>query len=190
MTLTRTVNAALLSPALVWSAIGLRDLLQNGFHSYTSLFPIPFKTHTLSLLNMTAFYIVTFLIITPRRPVRNFSIATSLIFLFNALYEFVYAIFYDVTALVVALPLLTGGIVLILVLNRKLHLLTRHKSKIFLAVLLFFCFLAVMITLNQTGFFAQVHLYLSGQTANDPHSPLWFLSKVLCLWMLFPLLKH
>jgi hypothetical protein len=68
MTLTRTVNAALLSPALVWSAIGLRDLLQNGFHSYTSLFPIPFKTHTLSLLNMTAFYIITFVIITPRRP--------------------------------------------------------------------------------------------------------------------------
>ena len=45
-----------------------------------------------------------------------------------------------------------------------------------------------MFILNYTGFFAQVDLWLKGQTTNDPHNPLWILSKFLCVWMFFPLL--
>jgi hypothetical protein len=42
-----------------------------------------------------------------------------------------------------------------------------------------------MLMLSHIGFFAQMHLYLSGQTTNDPHNPLWILSKTLCVWMFF-----
>lgn len=167
----------------------MNALLQNGFYSYSSLFPFPFRMHSLSLLNVSIFYLVTFLAVTPREPVKNFAITCSMLFLFNAIYEFSFAIFYDLRGLIVALPLVVGAVVLVLLLNRRFKFLTRDKRNISLAMLSFSCFIVVMFTLNQSGFFEQVRFYLSGQTANDPHNPLWILSKIICLWMLFPMLE-
>jgi len=183
------VSSVLLLPALVWSVIGLNDLFRNGLYSYSSLFPFPFKMHTLSLLNVSMFYLATFLVVTPHKPVKNFLITCSLLFLFNAVYEFVFAVFYDWKGLMVALPLVLGGFALVLLLNRKYSFLTNDKRKISLAMLCFSSFLLLMLTLNQSGFFEQVRLYLSGQTETDPHNPLWILSKIVCLWTLFPLLR-
>jgi hypothetical protein len=44
---------------------------------------------------MTTFLVATFLTLTPRKPLRNLTVVVTLVFLFNAVYEFVYAIFYD-----------------------------------------------------------------------------------------------
>ena len=189
MKLSTIVSAALLVPAVVWIAIGIYALLHNGFYSYSSLFPFPFRMHTLSLLNVSVFYLVTFLVVTPCEPMRNFLIVCSMLFLFNAVYEFVFAVFYDWKGLMVALPLILGGFALVLLLNRKYSFLTKDKRKISLAMLCFSSFLMLMLTLNQSGFFEQVRLYLSGQTETDPHNPLWILSKIVCLWTLFPLLR-
>jgi len=183
------VSTALALPAVVWSVIGLSDLFQNGLYGYSSLFPFPFKMHTLSLLNVSTFYLVTFLLVTPHKPMRNFLITCSLLFLFNAVYEFVFAVFYDWRGLIVALPLVVGGFVLVLLLNLKYKFLTKDRRKISLAMICFSCFLLLMLTLSQSGFFEQVRLYLSGQRGTDPHNLLWILSKIVCLWMLFPLLK-
>ena len=189
MRLSVIVSTALLVPALVWLVIGTYALLHNGFYSYSSLFPLPFKMHSLSLLNVSIFYLVTFLGVTPREPMRNFLIVCSMLFLFNAVYELVFAVFYDSRGLIVALPLALGGGLLVLLLNRKFKFLTRDKTKISLAVLCFSCFLALMLTLYESGFFEHLRLYLSGHTAIDPHNPLWILSKIIALWMLFPLLN-
>jgi len=121
---------------------------------------------------------------------KNFLITCSMLFLFNAVYEFVFAVFYDWRGMLVALPLVLGGFALVFLLNRKYGFLTKDRKKISLAMLCFSCFLLLMLMLNQSGFFEQVRLYLSGQTATDPHNPLWILSKTASLWMLFPLLKR
>jgi len=204
MKLSTIVNVILLFPAVVWSVNGINNLLKNGFYSYTFLLPFALKIHTISLLNITIFYLITFLIIKPQKPVKNFSISSSLLFLSNAVYEFVYAIFFcnalvlaprfegpappPFGGIILALPLVLGGILLLRFLNLRFHFLTNDKNKIFLFLLCFSSFIAVMLMLNHTGFFAQMHLYLSGQTTNDPHNPLWFLSKILCVWMFFALL--
>lgn len=189
MKLSTIVSAALLVPAVVWIAIGIYALLHNGFYSYSSLFPFPFRMHTLSLLNVSVFYLVTFLVVTPCEPMRNFLIVCSMLFLFNAVYEFVFALFYDSRGLIVALPLVLGGGLLVLLLNRKFKFLTSDRRKISLAIVCFSCFLVVMLLLNRSGFFEYVRSYLSGETSTDPQNPLWILSKIICLWMLFPLLK-
>jgi len=201
--LSKIVNAILLFPAVIWSITGINNLLKNGFNSYTFLLPFPLKIHTISLLNITIFYLITFLIIKPHKPVKNFLISFSLLLLSNAVYEFVYAIFMcnalilarqfggpapPFGGIILALPLVLGGILLLRFLNLKFHFLTNYKNRIFLFLLCFFSFIAVMLLLNHTGFFAQMPLYLSGQATNDPHNPLWILSKTLCAWMFFPLL--
>ena len=202
--LNKIVDVILLLPAVVWSLNGIIDLLKNGLYSYTFLLPFSFKIHTFTLLPITTFYLTTFLIIKPHKPVKNFLISFSLLFLFNAVYEFVYAIFMcnaimlaphfgDPTpppfgGIILALLPVLGGILLLLFLNRRFHFLTNNRNKIFLFSMGFSSFVAVMLMLNYTGFFAQVNLYLNGQTTNDPHNPLWILSKILCMWMFFPLL--
>ena len=196
----------LLLPAVVWSLIGIIDLLKNGLYSYSFLLPFPFKIHTFTLLSMTSFYITTFLIVKPHKPVKNFLISFLLIILFNAIYEFVYGIFM-INALTSPshfggptpahppLKPFEGSVLVILVvlpllffLNRRFHFLTNDRNKIFLFLLCFLGFITVMFILNYTGFFAQMHLWLERQITNDPHNPLWILSKFLCAWMFFPLL--
>jgi len=189
MRLPTMVKGVLLLPALAWLAIGSNDLFRNGLYSYSSLFPFPFKMHTLSLLNIGMFYLTTFLVVTPHKPVKNFLITCSLLFLFNAVYEFAFAVFYDWKGLIVTFPLVLGGLALVLLLNRRYSFLTSDRRKISLAMICFSCFFLLMLTLNQSGFFEQVRLYLSGQTATDPHNLLWIVSKMVCLWTLFPLLK-
>ncbi len=205
MKLSKVVNVILVFPAVVWSVNGINNLIKNGFNSYTFLLPFSLKIHTISLLNITLFYLITFLIIKPHKPVKNFLISSSLLFLSNAVYEFVYAIFYcnalvlalqfdgparppPFGGIVLALPLVLGGILLLRFLNLKFHFLTDYKNKIFLFILCFSSFFAVMLMLNHTGFFEQMYLYLSGQATNDPHNPLWILSKTLSIWMFVPLL--
>ena len=207
----KIVDAILLLPAVVWSFIGIIDILKNGLYSYTFLLPFPFKIHTFTLLPITTFYLTTFLTIKPHKPVRNFLAAFLFIFISMATYELVYGIFMINTHMFVPhfegappmrlhhrmLPFgpfegsiwaLLGGIPLLFFLNRRFHFLTSDKRKIFLFLTCFSSFIAVMLTLNHLGFFAQMHLYLSGQTTNDPHNPLWILSKILCVWMFFLLL--
>jgi hypothetical protein len=191
----KIVDVILLLPAVVWSLIGIIDILKNGLYSYTFLLPFPLKIHTFTLLPITTFYLTTFLIIKPHKPVKNFLISSSVLFLSNAVYEFVYAIFICNAnpALppfggTIALPFVLGGIPLLFFLNQRFHFLTNDKRKIFLFLMCFSGFIAVMLVLNHMGFFAQMHLYLSGQATNDPHNPLWILSKILCIWIFFPLL--
>ena len=204
MKLSKILNVILIFPAMVWSFNGINDLSKKGFSSYTFLTPFPFKSHTVSLLNIAIFYLVTFLIIKPHKPVKNFLISLSLLFLSNALYELVYAIFMcnafilapsidsltppPFGGIIIALPLVLGGIFLLRFLNRQIHFLTNDRNRIFLFLACFSSFIAAMLILNNTGFFAEVYLYLSGQITNDPHNPLWILSKTLCVWMFFPLL--
>jgi len=205
--LSKIVNVILLFPAVVWSVNGINDLLKNGFYSYTFLTPLPFKIHTFTLLPSTTFYLTTFLIIKPHKPVKNFLIPFSFLILSIAAYEFVYGIFMINTSMPAphfggptpphpplgpfegSILALLGGIPLLFFLNRRFHFLTNDKNRIFLFLLGFSGFIAVMLMLSHTGFFAQMHLYLSGQTTNDPHNPLWILSKTLCVWMFFPLLN-
>ena len=201
----KIVDVILLLPAVVWSLIGIIDILKNGLYSYTFLLPFPLKIHTFTLLPITTFYLATFLIIKPRKPVKNFLMSFIFIFLSIAAYEFVYGIFMINTLMPApqfggpTLPhpplvfegsilALLGGIPLLFFLNRRFHFLTNDKRKIFLFLMCFSGFIAVMLVLNHMGFFAQMHLYLSGQATNDPHNPLWILSKILCIWMFFPLL--
>jgi hypothetical protein len=201
----KIVDVILLLPAVVWSLIGIIDILKNGLYGYTFLLPFPLKIHTFTLLPITTFYLTTFLIIKPRKPVKNFLIPFSFLFLSIAAYEFVYGIFMINTLMPAphfggptpphpplvfegSILALLGGIPLLFFLNRRFHFLTNDKRKIFLFLMCFSGFIAVMLVLNHMGFFAQMHLYLSGQATNDPHDPLWILSKILCIWMFFPLL--
>jgi hypothetical protein len=208
--LNKIVDVVLLLPAVVWFLNGIIVLFKNGLYSYTFLLPSYFKIHTFTILSITTFYLTAFLIIKPRKPVKNFLIPFSFLFLFVAVYEFVYGIFMINTLMSAphfggptpplpppgpfpgpfggSILALLGGIPLLFFLNRRFHFLTTNRNKIFLFLLCFSSFIAVMLILNYTGFFAQIHLYLSGQITNDPHNPLWILSKILCMWMFFPLL--
>lgn len=202
----KIISVILLFPAIAWSFNGIINLLKNGLYSYTFLSPFPFKIHTFTLLPITTFYLTTFLIIKPHRPFRNFLIPFSFILLSLAFYEFVYGIFM-INALTLVphfrgpAPLhpligpfegsmlaLLGGIPLLFSLNRQFRFLTSDQKRVFLFLLCFSSFIAVMLILNSTGFFAQMHLYLSRRIIKDPHNPLWILSKILCAWMFFPLL--
>lgn len=204
MELSKIVNVILLFPAVAWSVNGINNIVKNGFYSYTFLTPFPFKIHTITLLNITIFYLITFLVIRPHKPVKNFLITFSFLFLSMAVYEFAYGIFIINLIPAPAPPkqpnppfgpfhgsilALLGGIPLLFFLNRRFHFLTSDKRKIFLFLMCFSGFIAVMLMLNYTGFFAQMAFYLSGQATNDPHNPLWILSKILCIWMFFPLLN-
>lgn len=199
------ISAILLFPAIAWSLNGINTLLKDGLYSYTSLPPFPLKIHISTLLLVTTFYLTTFLIIKPYKPLKNFLISFSLLFLSNTVYELVYAVFICNTpmltlplersaplpfsGIVLTLPLILGGILLLLFLNRRFHFLTNDKNKILLFLLYLSSFITVTFMLHYTGFFKQMTLYLSGQTTNDPHNPLWVLSKVLCVWAFFPLLN-
>jgi hypothetical protein len=204
--LNKIVDAILLLPAVVWSLTGIIDILKNSLYGYTFLLPFPLKIHTFTLLPSAAFYLTTFLIIKPHKPVKNFLIPFSFLFLSMAVYEFVYGIFMISTLMPAphfggptqphpppgpfegSILALLGGIPLLLFLNRRFHFLTNDKRKVFLFLMCFSGFVAVMLVVNHMGFFAQMHLYLSGQTTNNPHNALWILSKILCVWMFFPLL--
>lgn len=201
--LSRITDVILLLPPVMWSLNGIVDLLKNGLYSYTFLVPFPFKIHAFTLLSTATFYVTTFLIIKPHKPGKNFLISSALVFLSNAVYELVYAIFMcnalmhapphaqpspPFGGIMLYLPLVLGGILLLGFLNRRFHFLTKDRNGILLLLLCFSSFIAVLVMLNHAGFFAQVHLYLRGQTTNDPHNPLWILSKIICIWMFFPLL--
>lgn len=87
---TEMIDTVLLPPAAVWSAIDVKAILEDCLYGYTSPWPFPFRMHTLSLPNIAVFYVITFLLVRPHRPVKNLAIALSLIFLFNAVYELVF----------------------------------------------------------------------------------------------------
>jgi len=204
--LNKMIDVILLLPVVVWLLNGIFSLLINGLYSYTYLIPLPFKIHTFTLLPITTFYLTTYLVIKPHKPVKNFLIAFLFIFLSMAVYEFVYGIFMintqmstphfggpppmhprfgpfegSIIALLVGTPLL-------FFLNRRFHFLTKDRNRILLFLLCFLSFIAVMFILDYTGFFVQADLWLKEQTTKDPHNPLWILSKFLCVWMFFPLL--
>ena len=82
------IDVILLFPVVVWLLNGIFTLLINGLYSYTYLIPLPFKIHTFTLLPVTTFYLTTYLVIKPRKPIKNFLIAFLLIFLSMAVYEF------------------------------------------------------------------------------------------------------
>jgi len=187
--LGRAGSLVLLLPAVVWSVSGIKNMIENGFYSYTFLLPLPFRTHTVSVLNISIFYLVAFIMIRPHEPIKNFSISCSLLFLSNAVYELIYGIFYDWTSLIVTVPLVICGIIVSLFLNRRFHFLSNDKNRILLFIVLFGSLVTVMLTLNNAGFFAEMRLYLSGQTADDPHNPLWILSKTLSVWMFLMVLR-
>ncbi len=187
--LRKIVSAVLLVPTLVWSFTALYSLVRNGIYSNASLFPFSFRVHALSLLNMAVFYIVIFLIILPRRPLRSFSIPLSLLFLSNAVYELIYGVLYDWTSLQVTLPFTAAGIAILSFINKRFHFLKRDEKGILRFGACFSIFIAIMLTLNQTGFFTEMRLYLTGQTTNDPHNPLWIISKALSVWMFSLLLS-
>jgi len=194
--LNKIVDVILLLPAIAWSIIGIINLFKNGLYSYTFLFPFPFKIHTFTLLPIATFYVTSFLIIKPHKPIKNFLISISLLFLSTAVYEFVYAIFISphtspnppFGGVIASLPFVLGGILLLSFLNRRFHFLTNDRKGIILFLFGFSSLIAVLLILNSTGFFAQINPWLMGQTTNDPHNPLWILSKILCMWMFFPLL--
>ena len=210
--LDKMIDAILLLPAVVWLLNGISSLLTNGLFSYTYLTPLPFKIHTFTLIPITTFYLTTFLIIKPHNPIKNFSIASSLIFLSMAVYEFVYGIFMIKTQIsaqhLLCSPQLhpphqmlpfgpfEGSIIALLVgtpllffLNRRFHFLTRDRNRTLFFLTCFLSFIAIMLILDHTGFFTQVDLWLKEQTTKDPHNLLWILSKFLCAWMFFPLLN-
>jgi len=186
--LGKVASAMLLLPGLAWSVNGIRALAENGLYSYSFLFPLPVKFHTVSVLNISIFYVAVFLAITPHKPLRNSTIPCSLLFLSNAVYELVYGIFLNWKSLTVTLPLSLGGIALVLFLNRRFHFLTNDTKRITPLALCLVGLIAIMISLNEAGFFAEMRLYLSGLTAKDPHDHLWILSKTLSVWMFFPVL--
>jgi len=209
--LNKIIDIILLLPAVIWLLNGVFSLLINGLYSYTYLIPLPVKLHTFTLIPITTFYLTTFLIIKPHKPVRNFLIAFFFIFISTATYEFVYGIFMINTQMSAphfggAPPmhppprmLLFGpfegsilalliGIPLLFFLNRQYNFLTKDRDRILLFLLCLSSFIAVMLVLDHTGFFARIDLWLKGQTTRDPHNPLWITSKFLCVWMFFPLL--
>lgn len=188
MELRKILSGILLLPSVAWLVSGTRSLAEIGLYSYTFLFPLPVKFHTVSVLNISLFYVVTFLVIRPQRPFKNFSVSASLLFLSNAVYELIYGIFLDWSSLMVTVPLVFGGIILLLFLNRRFHFLSNNKKSIFPLLLCFLGLVAVMLQLDHTGFFSEMWLFLRTQTTRDPHNQLWILSKTLSVWMFFPIL--
>jgi len=209
--LDKMIDVILLLPAVVWFLNGIFSLLTNGLYSYTYLIPLPFKIHTFTLIPITTFYLTTYLVIKPHKQVRNFLIAFLFAFLSMAVYEFVYGIFMVKTQTSIpysesppplhpphrlspfgpfegSIIALLIGTPLLLFLNRRFHFLTKSRNRILLFLTCFLSFIAVMTILDYTGFFAQVDLWIKGQTTKDPHNPLWILSKFLSIWMFFPLL--
>ena len=210
--LNKMIDVILLLPVVVWLLNGIFTLLINGLYSYTYLIPFPFKIHTFTMLPVTTFYLTTYLVIKPHKPVKNFLIAFLLIFLSMAVYEFVYGIFMINTQMSAPhflsppsqhpryrmLPFgpFEGSIIVLLVgtpllffLNQRFHFLTKDRNGILLFLLCSLSFIVVMLILDHTGFFIQADLWLKGQTTKNPHNPLWILSKFLCVWMFFPLLN-
>ena len=206
------VSVILLLPAIIWLLNGIINLLGEGLYSYT-LLPSFFKIHTVTLIAITTFYITVLLTLKPHNPFRNFLISTLLLFLSNALYEFVYFLFMCNVHILppphrrhpprlpppisMMLSIMVGprsiiglllGTFLLLLLNLKFHFLRTDRVRILLSLLGFSGFITSMFTLNQIGFFRAVHLYLRGLTPRDPHNLIWMLSKILCIWMFFPLL--
>lgn len=188
MELDKVANVVLLLPGLVWSIIGVRTLAENGLFRYSFLLPLPVRFHTVSVLNISFFYVAVFLCVTRHKPLSRFTISCSLLFLSNAVYELIYGIFLDWKSLAVALPLSLGGTALLLLLNRRFHFLINDKRRILLLALCLIGLIAIMNSLNETGFFEEMRLYLRGLTAKDPHNYLWILSKTLNVWMFFPVL--
>ncbi len=194
--LNKIVDVILLFPAVAWSINGIIDLFRNGLYSYTFLLPTHFKIHTFTLLPIATFYVTSFLIIKPHKPIKNFLISFSLLFLSTAVYEFVYAIFMSphtspnppFGGVIASLPFVLGGILLLLFFNRRFHFLANDRKRIIHFLLGFSGLIAVLLILSYTGFFAQINPWLMGQTTNDPHNLLWILSKILCMWMFLPLL--
>jgi len=186
--LDRVASVMLLLPGLAWLVNGIRALAENGLYSYSFLFPLPVKFHTVSVLNISLFYVAVFLAVRPHKPLRNFAISCSLLFLSNAVYELIYGIFMHWKSLTVTLPLSLGGIALVLFLSRRFHFLTNDRKRILLHVLCLVGLIAIMTSLNEVGFFEEMRLYLSGLTAKDPHNLLWILSKTLSVWMFLPVL--
>lgn len=204
------------APALLWSLAGLGDLIQKGLYGHTLLPPLHFRIHTVTLLSLTSFFLTAFLLVRPRRPVRNFLIPLPFLFLSMAAYELVFFVFMSrVLAgapppgrpspaplpipLLVLLSVLAGpgsvfgvliGLLWLWLLDLKLRFLNRGRRGFLLFLVGFVGFLVVMTVLHCTGFFREVHLYLSGRTPHDPHNLLWLFSKVLCVWMFFPLIKR
>ena len=209
--LNKMIDVILLFPTVVWLLNGIFSLLINGLYSYTYLIPLPFKIHTFTLIPITTFYLTTFLIIKPHKPVRNFLVAFLFIFLSMAVYEFVYGIFMINTQMSAPhfwgppplhpphrmLPFgpFEGSIIALLVgtpllffFNRRFHFLTKDRNRVLFFFMCFLSFIVVMLILDYTGFFVQADLWLKGQSTKDPHNPLWILSKFLSVWMFFPLL--
>jgi len=186
--LDKVASVVLLLPGLAWSVNGIRALTENGLYSYSFLFPLPVKLHTVSVLNISLFYVAVFLAVTPHKPLRNFAISCSLLFLSNAVYELIYGFFLDWKSLAVTLPLSLGGMALVLFLNRRSRFLSNDKRRILLLVICLVGLIAIMTSLDEAGFFEEMRLYLSGLTAKDPHNHLWILSKTLSVWMFFPIL--
>jgi len=208
------VSVILLLPAIIWLLNGIINLLGEGLYSYTFLLPSSFKIHTVTLIAITTFYITVLLTLKPHNPLRNFLVSTLLIFLSNALYEFVYFLFMCNVHILLPPPhhrhparlplpismmlsIMVGprsiiglllGMLLLLLLNLKFHFLRTDRVRILLFLLGFSGFITSMFTLNQMGFFRAVHLYLRRLTPRDPHNPIWMLSKILCIWMFLPLL--
>jgi len=73
--LDKVVSGVLLLPGLAWSISGIRALAENGLYSYSFLFPLPVKFHTVSVLNISLFYVAVFLGVRPHKPSRNFAIS-------------------------------------------------------------------------------------------------------------------
>jgi surface polysaccharide O-acyltransferase-like enzyme len=147
------------------------------------------KLHTVSVLNISVFYLTAFLLTRPPKPVKNFSISSMLLFLSSAVYELVYGVFLDWGSLKVTIPLVVVGAGALFFLNRRFHFLvySRQRSLLFLSG--FACLVAVMFALNGSGFFEEMRLCLNGRTAKDPHNLLWMLSKTVGVWMFLPLLS-
>ena len=187
--MVKLVSLIMIIPALVWSSTALYNIVRDGIYSNTSLFPFSFRVHAFSLLNMAVFYIITFLIILPHRPLKNFSRSLALLFLSNSSYELIYGIMYDWTSLGATLPLTIVSILVLLLLNRRFHFLANGKKNLLWLVACFTILITIMLTLNQMGFFTEMRLYLTGQSMNDPHNLLWIISKFLSVWMFFPLVN-
>jgi len=91
--LNKLIDIVLLLPGVVWLLNGIFSLLINGLYGYTYLIPLHFKIHTFTLLPITTFYLTMYLVIKPHKPVKNFLISFSFVFLSMAIYEFVFFLF-------------------------------------------------------------------------------------------------
>lgn len=145
---TKTINTVLLLPAIFWSVMAIVKLIKDGLvvNSYTTIIPFPFEMHSLSLLNMTSFYIIIFLFGMDDRPIKNFSIAVLLIFLFNIIYEAIFSIYYDITGTLLSMGIIIWGIVFLKILDKISIFLTQKKMT---TAFLLSCGLFILIILIQ-----------------------------------------